>query len=58
LPPITGSVNATVEGITVVATGVPFRKPPDNNPIHALVGRVATKWVELEHQLDEIIWRL
>ena len=58
LPPISGTLHATLEGATSVATVVTFNKPPDDHPIYALVGRVAAEWSELEHQLDEIIWRL
>jgi hypothetical protein len=35
-----------------------FKKPPKDHPLYAAVGRVAAEWAELEHRLDEIIWRL
>jgi hypothetical protein len=32
--------------------------PPSDDPIYALIGRVASTWSHLEHILDEIIWDL
>jgi hypothetical protein len=35
-----------------------FKRPPEEHPVYAVVGRVAAEWAELEHQLDWIIWNL
>jgi hypothetical protein len=36
-----------------------LRKPlPPDHPMHALVGRVAAEWSQVEHVLDIVIWRL
>jgi hypothetical protein len=31
---------------------------PADHPIHSLVGQIAAKWAEVEHELDRGIWRL
>jgi hypothetical protein len=38
--------------------GKSFCQAPADHPIYALVGRVASKWAQLEHDLDTIIWKL
>jgi hypothetical protein len=52
---------ATVKSDAEMPIGVivrTFSKPPNDHPLYATVGRVAAEWAELEHGLDQIIWRL
>src|SRR5436305_14777871 len=58
--PRIGHVRLTMPLPWIEASGfVPsFRKPPKTHPLYAAVGRVAAEWAELEHNLDQIIWRL
>jgi hypothetical protein len=49
-------------GAFAMATGratMTVRKPlPPDHPMHALVGRIAADWSQVEHVLDIVIWRL
>jgi hypothetical protein len=54
-PTMEGKVTAR---LTMSGTLSVFRKPEDNHPIYALIGRVASEWAHMEHRLDEIIWSL
>ncbi len=35
-----------------------YEKLPDEHPFYAVVGRIASEWAHLEHQLDLVIWKL
>lgn len=40
--------------LTVTVSG----KPPEDHPVYAKIGRVASDWSHVEHLLDVIIWDL
>jgi len=35
-----------------------FSRPPDDHPVYAKIGRVASDWSHVEHLLDLLIWEL
>lgn len=44
--------------VRITGAGKAFNRPPQDHPIHSLVGRIACEWSHLEWMLDRVIFEL
>ena len=56
---VSSSTASVVIGSAALVFGPPYIQPlPEEHPVYAMVGRIASSWAHVERLFDQIIWEL